>query len=98
MARRRLRVACTREPRETTSVDNVVLVTSREPRDALFHELQQAVDDSVEGAPKTVQCIGDANAPAIIAAAVFAGHKYARELDCDKRPDERVKVDRVFAR
>jgi dimethylamine/trimethylamine dehydrogenase len=84
--------------RETTSVDNVVLVTSREPRDALFHELQQAVDDSVEGAPKTVQCIGDANAPAIIAAAVFAGHKYARELDCDKRPDERVKVDRVFAR
>ena len=83
---------------ETVSVDNVVLVTSREPRDALFHELQQAVDDGAEGAPKTVQCIGDANAPAIIAAAVFAGHKYARELDCDKRPDERVKVDRVFAR
>ena len=83
---------------ETISVDNVVLVTSREPRDALFHELQQAVDDGVEGAPKTVQCIGDANAPAIIAAAVFAGHKYARELDCDKRPDERVKVDRVMAR
>jgi len=83
---------------ETVNVDNVVLVTCREPRDALFHELQQAVDDGVEGAPKTVQCIGDANAPAIIAAAVFAGHKYARELDCDKRPDERVKVDRVLAR
>jgi dimethylamine/trimethylamine dehydrogenase len=83
---------------ETVVVDNIVLVTSREPRDALFHELQQAVDDGVEGAPKTVQCIGDANAPAIIAAAVFAGHKYARELDCDKRPDERVKVDRVMAR
>ncbi len=84
--------------RETVNVDNVVLVTCRQPRDALFHELQQAVDDEVEGAPKTVQCIGDANAPAIIAAAVFAGHKYARELDCDKRPEERVKVDRVLAR
>jgi dimethylamine/trimethylamine dehydrogenase len=83
---------------DSLDVDNVVLVTSRAPRDALFHELQEAVEKGVEGAPRTVRCIGDANAPAIIAAAVYAGHKYARELDCDKHPDERVKLDRILVR
>jgi dimethylamine/trimethylamine dehydrogenase len=83
---------------DTIGVDNVVLVTSRAPRDALYHELQEAVDKGAEGAPRTVSCIGDANAPAIIAAAVYAGHKYARELDCDQPPGERVKLDRVLVR
>ena len=83
---------------ETIGADNLVLVTSRAPRDALFHALQEAVAQGIEGAPRTVACIGDANAPAIIAAAVYAGHKYARELDCVRRPEERVKWDRVLVR
>jgi len=83
---------------DTIGTDNVVLVTSRAPRDALFHELQAAIAQGIGGAPRTVACIGDANAPAIIAAAVYAGHKYARELDCDRQPGERVKRDRVLAR
>jgi dimethylamine/trimethylamine dehydrogenase len=83
---------------ETVGVDNLVLVTCRSARDELFHELEEAVENKVDGAPKTVKLIGDANAPAIIAAAVYAGHKYARELDCDKRPEERVKIDRVLMR
>ncbi len=83
---------------ETVGVDNLVLVTCRAARDELFHELDEAVENKVEGAPKSVKLIGDANAPAIIAAAVYAGHKYARELDCDKRPEERVKIDRVLMR
>ena len=33
---------------------------------------------------------------AIIAAAVFSGHRYARELDMDVDPDHRIKYDRVF--
>ncbi|MFT5549883.1 MAG: dimethylamine/trimethylamine dehydrogenase, partial [Candidatus Azotimanducaceae bacterium] len=40
--------------------------------------------------------IGDCEAPAIIAAAVFAGHRYARELDTEVDPDNRMKYDRVF--
>ena len=59
-------------------------------------ELQEALEQGIEGAPRTVACIGDANAPAIIAAAVYAGHKYARELDCEKKPGERVRWDRVL--
>ena len=80
---------------ETIAADNLVLVTCRAPRDALFHELQVAVEQGTEGAPRTLARIGDANAPAIIAAAVYAGHKYARELDCNKTPGERVRWDRV---
>ena len=83
---------------ETIGVDNLVLVTCRAARDELFHELDVAVENEVDGAPKSVKLIGDANAPAIIAAAVYAGHKYARELDCDKRPEERVMIDRVLMR
>ncbi len=30
-----------------------------------------------------VTCIGDAEAPTTIAAAVYAGHRYARELDSE---------------
>ena len=32
----------------------------------------------------------------VIAAAVYAGHKYARELDCEVDPDNPGKYDRVF--
>ena len=56
----------------------------------------EAIEDQVAGAPKSVKRIGDADAPAIIAAAVYAGHKYARELDCDIDPDNPAKHDRVF--
>lgn len=76
------------------TVGNVVLVTCRLPRNSLYHELQEAIDEGIEGAPKTVRCIGDANAPAIIAAAVYAGHKYARELDCEIDRDAPGRVDR----
>ena len=66
------------------------------PQDSLYHQLVDAMENDIEGAPKSVKRIGDANAPAIIAAAVYAGHKYARELDCDVCPDNPAKYDRVF--
>jgi dimethylamine/trimethylamine dehydrogenase len=37
---------------------------------------------------KTVNRIGDAEAPGTIAAAVFGGHRYARELDLEPWGDE----------
>ena len=76
------------------AVDNIVLVTMRKPRDQLYHQLLDAIEKGAAGAPKTARCIGDADAPAIIAAAVYAGHKYARELDCAIDRDSAGRVDR----
>ena len=81
---------------QALAVDNLVLVTCRSPRDALYHQLQGAIADGVDGAPKSVKRIGDAEAPAIIAAAIYAGHKYAREMDCEVDRDNPAKYDRVF--
>jgi dimethylamine/trimethylamine dehydrogenase len=53
---------------------NVVMVTSREPVDALHHELSERIP---------VQRIGDCLAPGTIAAAVYSGHRYAREADAE---------------
>ncbi len=56
--------------------NTVVLATMREPRDGLFRELQQASDN-----PSTkFKHIGDCLAPGTIAAAIYSGHRYAREL------------------
>ncbi|MCC6471713.1 MAG: NAD(P)-binding protein [Alphaproteobacteria bacterium] len=58
-----------------------VLVTMQTPDDALFHDLAARGDAlSAVGIRKLVR-IGDALAPGIIAAAVWSGHRFARELD-----------------
>jgi dimethylamine/trimethylamine dehydrogenase len=51
---------------------SVVSVTARLPVDDLLEELSDL---------PSVTAIGDAHAPSTIAAAVYAGHRYARELD-----------------
>jgi dimethylamine/trimethylamine dehydrogenase len=56
--------------------DHVVLVTSREPNDALYTELDERID---------ITRVGDCSAPGIIAAAVMAGHRYARSMDAPER-------------
>jgi len=56
--------------------DHVVMVTSREPNDALYAELCDRID---------ITRVGDCSAPGIIAAAVMAGHRYAREMDAPER-------------
>ena len=61
--------------------DAVVMVTARRPNDGLYRALCDRLATGTEGAPKSVRRIGDCEAPAIIAAAVYAGHKLARELD-----------------
>ena len=53
---------------------NVVLVTSREPVDTLYHLLRDRIP---------VQRIGDCLAPGTIATAVYSGHRYAREADAE---------------
>jgi dimethylamine/trimethylamine dehydrogenase len=53
---------------------NVVMVTSREPQDTLYHPLRDRF---------AVQRIGDCLAPGTIATAVYSGHRYAREADAE---------------
>jgi dimethylamine/trimethylamine dehydrogenase len=75
------------------TVQNVVMVTQRAPNDKLYQDLQAKAED--DDLPFTLTRIGDCDAPAIIAAAVYAGHKYARELDAAIDPDTPTRHDRV---
>ncbi len=61
------------------AADSVVMVTARLPNDALYRALAERQD-----APPSLCRIGDCDAPAIIAVAIYAGHRYARELDTDR--------------
>ena len=61
--------------------DAVVLVTARLPEDQLYLDLKAREADWAEAGVKSVKVIGDACAPGPIAYAVYAGHRYARELD-----------------
>lgn len=59
----------------------VVTITARLPHDALYQDLL-ALQPQWSGAGiQSVKCAGDALAPGLIAHAVYAGHRYARELD-----------------
>jgi dimethylamine/trimethylamine dehydrogenase len=81
---------------QTIAVDSVVTVTMRNPDNQLFRQLQQRMDTDAEFNPLSLSRIGDCEAPSIIAGAVFSGHRYARELDTEVDPDNRMKYDRVF--
>ncbi|MDH5356910.1 MAG: NAD(P)/FAD-dependent oxidoreductase, partial [Gammaproteobacteria bacterium] len=75
-------IACTyTDARETIAADSVVLVTMRHPEDELYQQLidnQPALD---KAGIKSITQIGDNLSPGTIAAAVWSGHRYARELD-----------------
>jgi len=65
---------------------SVVLVTARLPVDHLYQELIGQPDALSDHNIKSVSRIGDCLAPGTIAAAVYGGHRYARELD-EPTPD-----------
>ncbi|WP_050927708.1 FAD-dependent oxidoreductase [Aestuariivita boseongensis] len=75
------------------SASNVVMVTARRPNDALYRALHDQAGP--EGLPFTLAKIGDCDAPAIIAAAIYAGHRYAQELEGQINPDLPLRHDRV---
>jgi dimethylamine/trimethylamine dehydrogenase len=66
------------------AADALVLVTARQPNDGLYRALSESLEAGAAGAPHTLKRFGDCDAPAIIAAAVYAGHRYARELEATK--------------
>ena len=76
--------------RRDHTCDAVVMVAGQVPNDKLVKELRAA------GGPQRVVPIGDCQAPATIASAVFAGHKFARDLglaDPDVAPFLREDVE-----
>jgi dimethylamine/trimethylamine dehydrogenase len=75
-------LACAYTGRERRiPADAVVMVTARQPNDGLYRALADRLAAGAEAAPKSLRRIGDCDAPAIIAAAVHAGHRYAQDLD-----------------
>ena len=76
----------------TLDADYLIPVTSRIPEDTLWQALRGRFDDFKSRGGKTLQRIGDCQAPGIIASAIYAGHKAARELGTT---ENEVKRDRV---
>ena len=66
---------------EALEADAVVLVTSRTPEDRLATELAERAGEWADAGIESAAAIGDALAPATIAHAVYAGRRYAEELD-----------------
>jgi dimethylamine/trimethylamine dehydrogenase len=56
-------------------------MTARLPEDALYRALREREAEWADAGLRSVRVIGDAEAPGLIAHAVYAGHRYARELD-----------------
>jgi dimethylamine/trimethylamine dehydrogenase len=96
-ARARLSCVYTERSRELEA-DAVVLVTARIPNDDLYREIAGKIesDTSLTTPAPTLKKIGDCDAPAIIASAIYAGHRYARELETDTERSTLVRQDKLF--
>jgi len=73
---------------ESAQCASIVMVTSRLPDDTLYQALTAADDALAAAGVERVDAIGDCLAPATIAAAVYAGHRYARDLDAAGAADD----------
>ncbi len=74
---------------------SLVTVTARRPNDALYWQLTSDPDALKQNGIKSVERIGDCRAPGIIAAAVHAGHRAAREMDAPAAGDVPFLRERV---
>jgi len=81
---------------KSIAAEAVVTVTLRARNSELFHEVERMLEGDTEHRPESITRIGDCEAQSIIAGAVYSGHRYARELDTEVDPDNRMKYDRVF--
>ena len=84
------------EQTRVVTADAVVLVTTRTPMDSLYREIAGKLESEPPEPVPTLHKIGDCDAPAIIAAAVYAGHRYARELGTDMEQSDVVRQDKLF--
>ena len=74
---------------EKRPASSIVMVTARLPEKGLAEDLEARRDEWAEARLVSVTRVGDALAPGTIAAAVWAGRRYAEELDAPPRgPDD----------
>jgi dimethylamine/trimethylamine dehydrogenase len=66
---------------DSLPADAIVMVASRVGNDTLWQELAAREAEWEANGIKSIKLIGDAQSPAPIAWATYAGHRYARELD-----------------
>jgi dimethylamine/trimethylamine dehydrogenase len=79
---RQVSLACTYTARPSSlPAASVVTVTSRIPNDSLALALETSPATLEQAGIVQVSSIGDCRAPSTIAAAVYAGHRHAREFD-----------------
>lgn len=69
---------------------SVLMVTMRDPVDGLYRALLEREAEWKPAGIQNVQVLGDALAPGTVAAAVYAGHRAARELDAPVRERDEV--------
>jgi dimethylamine/trimethylamine dehydrogenase len=74
------------------AADQLVPISARKTDDALWLALDRRREELGANGLRSLQRIGDCRAPGMIAAAVYAGHKAARELGCQQ---VEIKRDRV---
>ena len=80
--RQRAVLACVYTSRESNlEAGSIVSVTSRLPEDQLYAELTRLPDRVAAAGIESISPIGDCLAPGTIAAAVYGGHRHAREFD-----------------
>ncbi|WP_424947647.1 FAD-dependent oxidoreductase [Candidatus Spongiihabitans sp.] len=72
---------------QTINAQYLVLVTARRPLSSLYFDLDNDAESLDHAGIKSVTRIGDCLAPSTIAAAVYHGHRFAREFDCDVDAD-----------
>ena len=68
------------ERRRSLPAATIVMVTSRAPDDALYHDLMADPKGLADAGIKDVSRVGDCFSPGTIAAAVYSGHRFARDL------------------
>jgi dimethylamine/trimethylamine dehydrogenase len=77
---------------ETLAADAVVLITDRLPNDSLYRELKPTF---AAGRLDSLRVIGDAEAPNLIAQAVFSGHLAGREFEETISDSTPFRIERV---
>lgn len=89
-------IECAHSERESVlAASGLVLVGHRAPVDDLYTTLRYGPDGHHADLPFTLARIGDCEAPAIIAAATYAGQRYAQELDTKVDIDLPMRHDKV---
>ena len=85
------------EPARTIEAATVVLVTMREPNDALYRELRDDRNALDAAGIRSLRAIGDCFAPGLLSEAVFSGHEAARLLDGPDVTDLPFRIEQVPA-